>query len=52
MGKGHFRAGVLFGPSASRGRNRCIGCKRTIVYGDRCPQCQQKLRQGKRRKPR
>jgi hypothetical protein len=52
MGKNHFRTGVLFGPSASRGGNRCIACKRHIVYGDRCQDCREQLRQRKRRKPR
>jgi hypothetical protein len=31
---------------------RCIGCHRRIVYGDRCPDCQRKLRQRRKRKPR
>jgi hypothetical protein len=52
VGKGHFRAAVLFGPSASKGRNRCIACQRPIVYSDRCQDCHRKLRERKRRKPR
>ena len=52
MGKGHFRVAVLFGPSASKGRNRCIACQRPIVYGDRCETHKQELRQRRRRKPR
>jgi hypothetical protein len=52
MGKGHFRAAVLFGPAASKARSRCIACTRPIVYGDRCQDCRDKLRQRKHRKPR
>jgi hypothetical protein len=51
MGKGHFRARVLFGPSATRKRG-CIGCRRPIVYGDRCEDCKRRVRQRQRRKPR
>jgi hypothetical protein len=52
MGKGHFRVAVLFGPSASKGRNRCIACQRPIVWGERCESCKQELAARKRRKPR
>jgi hypothetical protein len=34
------------------GPMRCLGCKRHIVVGDRCADCQQRLRDRKRRKPR
>jgi hypothetical protein len=30
----------------------CLSCNRRIFYGDRCPSCQQRLRQRRRRKPR
>jgi len=46
VGKHHFRVGTTRVPG------RCLGCKGPIVYGDRCPPCQRKLRQRKRRKPR
>jgi hypothetical protein len=46
MGKHHFRVGT------TRNTNRCLGCGARVFYGDRCPPCQQKLRQRKRRKPR
>jgi hypothetical protein len=39
-------------PGDRSDRRRCIGCKRRIVYGDRCQPCQQKLRVRQRRKPR
>jgi hypothetical protein len=52
MGKGYFRAAVLFGPSASKGRNRCIACQRPIVWGDRCENCKRELAARRRRKPR
>jgi hypothetical protein len=52
MGKHHFQTGVLFGPSASRGGNRCIACKRHIVYGERCRDCERELRQRHKRKRR
>jgi hypothetical protein len=49
MGKHHFRVGIT-----GKGIRppRCLGCKRTVVYGDRCPTCQQKLRHRRKRKPR
>jgi hypothetical protein len=31
---------------------RCIGCRRRIVWGERCESCKRELRQRKRRKPR
>jgi hypothetical protein len=39
MGKHHFRAGIRFGLGPSKGRRGCRGCRRPIVYGDRCPAC-------------
>jgi hypothetical protein len=42
---------VFGAPKRGKGQ-RCLGCHRPIVYGDRCPDCQQKLRVRKRRKPR
>jgi hypothetical protein len=42
----------VYGPSAGSRGNRCIGCKRHIVWGERCESCKQELRQRKRRKPR
>jgi rRNA maturation endonuclease Nob1 len=47
MGKHHFTIGKRQG-----GPLRCKGCRRTILYGDRCPDCQQQLRQRRKRKPR
>jgi hypothetical protein len=38
-------------PAAER-RLACIACHQPILFGDRCPDCQQRLRQRKRRKPR
>jgi hypothetical protein len=52
VGKG-FKRGVLFGPLNRRSQpHRCIACQRPIIYGDRCQDCRNKLRQRKRRKPR
>jgi hypothetical protein len=31
---------------------RCIACHRPIVYGERCPSCEKRLRQRRKRKPR
>jgi hypothetical protein len=45
------KQGLLYGPSAGI-RNRCIGCHRFIVYGERCETCKRELRERKRRKPR
>jgi hypothetical protein len=47
VGKHHFKVGVGRSPA------RCLGqCGKRLVYGDRCPDCQHKLRERKRRKPR
>jgi hypothetical protein len=60
MGKGSFRARVLFRPRkrGSKGRHGCFDCHRPIVYGDRCPDCAQQARaqavnrKRRKRKPR
>jgi hypothetical protein len=36
-------------PLAER-QQRCIGCHRAILWGDRCEDCKRKLRQRQRRK--
>jgi hypothetical protein len=47
MAKHHFNVGM-----GSRW-GRCIGCgAKRFGPGDRCPPCQQRLRERKRRKPR
>jgi hypothetical protein len=47
--KNHINVGQGNGRS---GPASCLGCHRPIVYGDRCPPCQRKLRQRRKRKPR
>jgi hypothetical protein len=44
--KTHFKVGRAGTP------RYCLGCSRRLVFGDRCPPCQQRLRERKRRKPR
>ena len=39
-------------PLAERQRHDCVGCRRPIIYGERCQDCQRQLRLRKRRKPR
>jgi predicted amidophosphoribosyltransferase len=45
--KNHINAGTVHSTPP-----RCLGCHRPLVYGDRCPDCQRKLRQRRKRKPR
>jgi hypothetical protein len=48
MGKrGQFGWHVTGPAKATRG---CVGCRRPIVYGDRCPTCAKRLRLRQRRK--
>jgi hypothetical protein len=35
-----------------REQGRCIGCKRRIVWGERCEDCKRELAARRRRKPR
>jgi hypothetical protein len=49
MGKHHFT--IALGNGRAR-RWNCLDCRRRVFYGDRCPDCQQRLRQRQRRKPR
>jgi hypothetical protein len=48
---GMTNAGAYPG-SGSRVTQRCLACKRRIVWGDRCESCKQELAQRKRRKRR
>jgi hypothetical protein len=41
----------ITGTARSTG-GRCLGCRRVIVYGERCEGCKQELRQRRKRKPR
>jgi hypothetical protein len=52
MGRRMNQARVLAGVVPGKSPQRCLGCRRRIVWGDRCPTCQQRLRERKRRKPR
>ena len=56
MGKGSYGLGgnknAGAWPGFSHGQRRYAGCRRKIVYGERCPDCARELRQRKRRKPR
>jgi len=38
--------------SGSKVTQRCLSCKRRIVWGDRCEKCKRELRDRQRRKPR
>ena len=38
--------------SGSRATQRCLSCKRSIVWGERCEKCKQELAARRRRKPR
>jgi hypothetical protein len=50
MGKsGHY---YVAPQGARRGPERCVGCKKPIVYGDRCEACKRELRRRVARKPR
>jgi len=48
---GSGRGWHMTGTAKSTG-GRCVGCRRTIFYGERCQDCQRDLRQRQRRKPR
>jgi hypothetical protein len=41
----------LTGTGAGDG-TRCAGCRRPVVFGDRCEDCKRELRKRQRRKPR
>jgi hypothetical protein len=49
---GGFKNAGAYPGSGSRRDQRCIGCKRSIVWGERCEDCKRELRQRQRRKPR
>jgi hypothetical protein len=49
--RGMKNAGAYPG-SHSRAEQRCLGCKRRIVWGERCEKCKQELAARRRRKPR
>ena len=48
---GHHNAGAYPG-SHSRGEQRCLSCKRRILWGERCENCKRELLARRRRKPR
>jgi hypothetical protein len=50
MGRRMNQARVLQGVVPGRSPQCCIGCRAPIVYGDRCNDCQRRLRHRKRRK--
>jgi hypothetical protein len=51
-GLGGFKNAGAYPGSHSGAQLRCIGCKRSIVWSDRCEVCKRELRQRQRRKPR
>jgi len=48
---GSGRGWHMTGTAKSTG-GRCVACRRTIFYGERCSDCAKRLRLRQRRKPR